>query len=85
MKILGIDYTIVYSYNDYDNTNSLLSLLENGKEKFYIESSKLDENKPSNMLNKEVLKQKEDFLFYNITLTKNDNGNFIVKKIIQDI
>lgn len=80
MKILGIDYNIVYSYNDYDNTKSLL---KNGKEIFHIESSKLDENKPSNVLNEEVLSRKEEFLSYDIILIQNDNRDFIVKRINQ--
>lgn len=78
MKILGIDYTIVYSYNDYDTTGALL---ENGKEIFHIDTSKSDENISSEeKIKNEVLKKKDEFLSYNITLEKNDD-NFIAKAV----
>ena len=78
IQILGINYILIYSYNDYDNAKSLLG---NSEEIFHLEDSKIDKNRPSKVLNNEVLKRKEEFLAYNITLEKDNNEKLIVKEI----
>ena len=75
----GINYILIYSYNDYNSDNTR-ALLGNSQEIFHFEDSKIDKNRPSEVLNNEVLKRKDEFLSYNITVSKEDD-RFIVKKI----
>lgn len=71
-------YILIYNSDDYRKAGKLLGV----EEVFKVEHSKIDkDNKISIVINNEVLKRKDKFTSYNITIEKNSNGLFNVKSI----
>lgn len=78
--------------NDEEGKETIISTYDENiddgwkwREVFRIESNKLEKSDdkylPSPTLSQEVLKRKNEFLSYTITIEKNSNGAFIVKSI----
>lgn len=71
-------YLLIYNSDDYRKAGKLLGV----EEIFKIEQSKVGiDTNMSPVINNEVLKRKDEFVSYTITIEKNSDGVFIVKSI----
>lgn len=71
-------YLLIYNSDDYRKAGKLLGV----EEIFKIEQSKVGiDTNMSPVINNEVLKRKDEFVSYTITIEKNSDGAFIVKSI----
>lgn len=77
-KYIDDKYLLVYNSDDYRKAGKLLGV----EEIFKIEQSKVRvDTTMSPVINNEVLKRKDEFVSYTITIEKNSDGAFIVKSI----